>query len=176
MCKELIDKSVCDKGFIWNPGNWECEYYKSCDFSEYLDYKNCKGKKRLVDKLVERSFAEECTGKIEETSLVEITSSKNENRHKCSSCTLCIVLFSIFFTVNVGIGSYFLCFYWYLKKMSFVLSLVPALKQQFNELINGKSQTNRDQKSNLLFLQRHDQSQKFRLKLVKNRQKALQRN
>ena len=46
----------------------------------------------------------------------------------------------------------------------FVLSLVPALKQQFNELINGKSQTNRDQKSNLLFLQRYDQSQKFRIK------------
>ena len=50
--------------------------------------------------------------------------------------------------------------------MLFVLSLVPTLKQ-FNELINGKSQTNRDQKSNLLFLQRHDQSQKFRLKLLK---------
>ena len=28
-----------------------------------------------------------------------------------------------------------------------------ALKQQFNELINGKSQTNRNQISNLLFLQ-----------------------
>ena len=47
-----------------------------------------------------------------------------------------------------------------------MLRLVPILKQQFNEcnsieLINGKSQTNRDQKSNLLFLQRHDQSQKF---------------
>ena len=151
-CKELLDKDICDKGFIWNPSNCECQCYKSCDFSEYLDYKNCKGKKRLVDTLVERSFAEECTGKIEETSLVEITSSKNENRHKCSSCTLCIVLFSIFFTINIGIVSYFLCFYWYLKKMSFVLSLVPALKQQFNELINGKSQTNRDQKSNLLFL------------------------
>ena len=55
-----------------------------------------------------------------------------------------------------------------------------ALKQlnecNFTELINGKSQTNRDQKSNLLFLQRHDQFQKFRLKLVKNRQKALQRD
>ena len=52
-----------------------------------------------------------------------------------------------------------------------MLSLLPALKQKFNELINGKSQTNRDQKSNLLFLQRHDQSQKFRkfrIKLVKN--------
>ena len=57
-----------------------------------------------------------------------------------------------------------------------LLSLVPALKQQFNELINGKSQTNRDQKSNLLFLQQHDQSQKFQIKLVKNRQKALQRH
>ena len=32
-----------------------------------------------------------------------------------------------------------------------MLSLVPTLKQQFNELINGKSQTNRDQKSNLIF-------------------------
>ena len=40
--------------------------------------------------------------------------------------------------------------------MLFVLSLVPAPKQQFNELINEKSQTNRDQKSNLLFLQRHN--------------------
>ena len=42
-CKELIDKGVCDKGFIWNPSNCEC--YKSCDFREYLDYKNCKCKK-----------------------------------------------------------------------------------------------------------------------------------
>ena len=40
--------------------------------------------------------------------------------------------------------------------MLFVLSLVPTLKQQYNELINGESQTNRDQKSNLLFLQRHN--------------------
>ena len=40
--------------------------------------------------------------------------------------------------------------------MLFVLSLVPAPKQQFNELINEKSQTNRDQISDLLFLQRHN--------------------
>ena len=60
--------------------------------------------------------------------------------------------------------------------MLFVLSLVPALKQQLNEFVNGKSQTNRDQKSNLLFLQRHNQSQKFEIELVKNQQKALQRH
>ena len=59
------------------------------------------------------------------------------------------------------------------EKMLFVLSLGPALKQQFNELINGKSQTSRDQKLNLLFIQRHNQFQKFRVKLVRNRQKTL---
>ena len=35
--------------------------------------------------------------------------------------------------------------------------------------INGRSQTNKYQKLNLLFLQRHDQSQRFWFKLVKNR-------
>ena len=104
--EELIDKGVCDKRFIWNPSNCECECYKFCDFSEYLDYKNCKCKKRLANKL-----AEECTENIEETKLVEITSAKNENKHKNSSCTLYIALFSIFFTINVGIGTYFLYFH-----------------------------------------------------------------
>ena len=49
-----------------------------------------------------------------------------------------------FIISNVGIGSYFLYFHWYLKKDVIVLSLVPALKQKFKELINGKSQTNGD--------------------------------
>ena len=89
-------------GFIWNPSNCECECDKLCDIGEYLDYENCECRKKLIDKLVE-----ECTGNIEETRLVEQTSAKNENKHKCSSCTLYIVLFSIVFTINVGIGTYF---------------------------------------------------------------------
>ena len=52
-CNKLIDKGVCDKGYAWNPSNCECECDKSCDFGEYLDYENCKCRKRLVDKLVE---------------------------------------------------------------------------------------------------------------------------
>ena len=52
-CKELIDKGVCDKASIWNPSNCECECDKSCDVGEYLDYKNCKCRKKLVDKLIE---------------------------------------------------------------------------------------------------------------------------
>ena len=29
-CEELIDKGVCDKEFISNPSNCECEYDKYC--------------------------------------------------------------------------------------------------------------------------------------------------
>ena len=29
---------MCDKGFIWNPSNCECECDKACDVGEYLDY------------------------------------------------------------------------------------------------------------------------------------------
>ena len=34
-CKESIDKGICDKGFIWNPSNFECEWDKSCHVGEY---------------------------------------------------------------------------------------------------------------------------------------------
>ena len=26
---KLIDKGICDKGFIWNPSSCECEFHKS---------------------------------------------------------------------------------------------------------------------------------------------------
>ena len=39
--------------------------------------------------------------------LAKITPCDNENKHKRSFCTLYIVLFLIIFTINVGIGTYF---------------------------------------------------------------------
>ena len=47
-CKKLIDKGICDKRFIWNPSNCECECDKSCYIGEYLDYENCKCRKKLL--------------------------------------------------------------------------------------------------------------------------------
>ena len=56
-------------------------------------------KKKLVDKLVEN---------FEEKKLAKITlAEEGKNKHKYSSCTLYIVLFSIIFTINVGIGTDF---------------------------------------------------------------------
>ena len=45
----MIDKGSCDKGFIWNPSNCECECDTSCDATEYEDYENCKCRKKLAD-------------------------------------------------------------------------------------------------------------------------------
>ena len=105
-CKELIDKGICDKGFNWNPSNYECEYDKSCDVAEYLDYKNCKCRKILVDKLIE-----DCSENIDEKAL--------RNYEKiCISCTIYIVLFVMFFhnIISISISSVFIYFTWYLKR------------------------------------------------------------
>ena len=104
-CKELIDKDVCNKGFIYNPSNRECGCDKSCDVEEYLDYENCNCRRRLVDKLVE-----ECTENIEEAKISRIILAEDENMHKnkCSFCPLHIVLFSIIFAMNIGVGTYFI--------------------------------------------------------------------
>ena len=52
--KELIDKGSYDKRYIWNPSNCSCECDKSCDKGEYINYENCKCRKMLIDKLVEK--------------------------------------------------------------------------------------------------------------------------
>ena len=99
-CKEFIDKGVCDKGFIWNPSNCECKCGKSCNIGEYIDYKNCKCRKKIVDALVE-----ECTENIEEIEL-----DKNEIKDKCDSYVVYKALFwtfFIFFIINLGISIYF---------------------------------------------------------------------
>ena len=63
-CKELIDKGVWDREYALNLTNCECDCDKSCDVGEYLDYENCKCRKRLLDKMVE-----ECGENIDETKL-----------------------------------------------------------------------------------------------------------
>ena len=69
----------------------------------------------MQEKLVDKLF-EECTDTVEEVELAKISLSEDKNKHKCSFCTLYIVLFSIIFTVNIRIGTYFVYLQWYLKK------------------------------------------------------------
>ena len=68
---------MCDKGLIWNSSNCECECDKSCNVGEYLDFENCKCRKKLIDKLVEKQ-----TENINEEKLAKIALAKHENMCK----------------------------------------------------------------------------------------------
>ena len=117
-CKELTDKVVCDKRSICNPSICECECDKSCDVGEYLDHETCKCRKKLVDRWVEGSSAEECTENIDEAKIAETTLFEHENECVCFH-TICVVLVVIALTTSIGTDAYFAYKYmnhWYLKK------------------------------------------------------------
>ena len=73
-CKEFITKGIFDKRFIWNPSSCEFECDKSCNFEEYLGYKNYKGKKMLIDRLVE-----ECSENFDENKLISVNLNNYKN-------------------------------------------------------------------------------------------------
>ena len=98
----MIDKGTCDKGFIWNPSNCECECNKSCNISQCLDYSDWKCKKKLIDPLIE-----ECTENDDQTKTVNITV-EDENNYECASCIGYIILMIAAFTIFTAITVYFI--------------------------------------------------------------------
>ena len=65
-----------------------------------------------------------------------------ESKNKCRFCILYIVLFSIFFTINVGIVAYFF-YYKYThrnKKCFYILRLCLSNKNLIDELIKWEKQ------------------------------------
>ena len=89
---------MCDKGFIWNPSTCECECDKLCDVAEYLYYKNCKCRKRIINKLV-AEYSENIDGnemRYNET-LDEIL--LNVYKKVCTFCIEYIILFVVFLLV-----------------------------------------------------------------------------
>ena len=108
--KKWIGKGICNKKFICNPSNCECEYDKSCDVGKYLDYENCKCRARLTDKLVEESSENELI----------YNNTLNDHKKVCntcerSSCTIYIASLSVFLTMNIEVGTVFIYFHRYSK-------------------------------------------------------------
>ena len=91
-CKELVEKQECDKGFIWNPSNCNSEWDKSFNISEYLDYKNCKCRKRVAYSLVEECEENADKNEIihnETLSIKEYNKSTNKDLNTLSSSDPC---------------------------------------------------------------------------------------
>ena len=88
----------------------ECECDKLCNAGEYLDYKNSKYRKRLIDQLVEE-FSKNIDGN-------EMIYNDNLNNYEkvYNSCTVYTVLLAIIFIVSISISSVFIYFNRYLKR------------------------------------------------------------
>ena len=122
-CKELIDNGRYYKGFIWNLSECECD--KLCDVEENLDYKNCKYRKRLIDKLVEEWIENINNKKLHSNKMIydDILNAiplsatlLNDYEKMCRFCTVYLVLLVIFFMISISISSVFIYFHWYLKR------------------------------------------------------------
>ena len=79
-------------------------------------------------------MVEGCSEKIDEFKIAKIVQQNYENEFK-SFCTVYIVLFSVFWTISIGIGTVFIYFYWYSKRR--------YIEIKFIKYINGKYQTNK---------------------------------
>ena len=76
-----------------------------------LDYANCKCRKRLIDKLVEK-----CGENIHEKELH--SNEINDYEKVCSSFSVYIVFLVMFFILSISVSSIFVYFHWYLKKIN----------------------------------------------------------
>ena len=117
--------------FIWNPSSCECECDESCDIGEYLDYKSCKCRNKIIGKLLE-DCSENIDGKkmlFNKTLNVILlnTISFNDYNKLCGSCTLYTVFLAVFFITRICIISAFINFYWYFKKDNICVKLNPSI-------------------------------------------------
>ena len=131
--KELINKGLCDKGFIFNPSNCKCECDKSCNTSHYLDYLDCKCKNKIIDLLIIEQCTEYDDNKTKivnktvtksdnKTKLIIITVNKNDNRIKIvnktvkNSFKVYIVLAIVSIVISTVYTIYFVYCNWFLIK------------------------------------------------------------
>ena len=128
-CKELIDKGLCGKGYIFNPSNCKCECDKSCNTSQYLDYLNCKCKKKIIDLIVEECIVYDddktklvnktVTKNDSKTKLIIITVTKNDNKTKIvnkivkNSFKVYIVLTIVSIVISTVYTIYFVYYNWF---------------------------------------------------------------
>ena len=92
-CKEdLISKLVCDKGYMWNPSTCSCECNRYCETGQYLNYKNCVCRKKIIDDLIEQY-----------TSIVDIEIKDNtlSKKNDESSSNIYFILFIVFLVLFI---------------------------------------------------------------------------
>ena len=94
-CKEdLIGKLTCDKGYMWNPSTCACECDKSCETGQYLDYKNCVCRKRIIANLIKQ-----CTSTID---MERKNNAKNNESYYGTTYTILFVVLLVLFIIALA--------------------------------------------------------------------------
>ena len=92
--EDFVDKMVCEKGYMWNRSTCACECDIWCKPGQYLDYKNCVCKNKLIGKVSSlcTSFINERMMNVDENAIV--MSDDNDK-------SIYIGLFSLFAFVGI---------------------------------------------------------------------------
>ena len=98
-CKEdLVSKLACDKGYMWNPSTCSCECDRYCETGQYLDYKNCVCRKKIIDDLTEHC-----------TSIVDMDIKNNTLSKKSIFYFVLFIVFLVLFILFLAVFIYCWC-------------------------------------------------------------------
>ena len=100
----------CTNGYMWNPSTCECQCDMWCEPGQYLDYKNCLCKNKLIGRVIE-----ECTNVINETMMNNKDNITNDN----TTTYIFIGLFSVLLFVGIVCFCVFAYFKWIKGKKLF---------------------------------------------------------
>ena len=94
---------TCNKGYTWNPSTCACECDMSRKPAQYLDYKKCVFKNKLIGKIIS-----ECTSLVNETMMNNKMSITNDD----TTTNIFIGLFSVLMFAGITcfcVFDYFKC-------------------------------------------------------------------
>ena len=100
----------CNKEYMWNPSTCECQCDMWCKPGEYLDYKKCDCKNKLIGKVIS-----ECTSLINETMMNNKNNIANDN----TTTNIFIGLFSVLIFAGITCFCIFAYFKWIKGKKLF---------------------------------------------------------
>ena len=100
----------CTKGYTWNPSTYECQCDMWCKPGQYLDYKNCICKNKLIGRVIS-----ECTSVINKTMMNKKDNIANDN----TITNIFIGLFSVLMFAVIVCFCVFGYFKWFKGKKLF---------------------------------------------------------
>ena len=111
-----------------------------CNTSQYLDYLDCKCKKKIIDLIVEK-----CTEYDNKTKIVNKTDNKTDNKIIVpktvkNSCKVYIILTLISIVISTVYTIYFVYYNWFLYKNKDIFAKYNTRKETiiwYNQHING---------------------------------------